>query len=131
MVQSRCYFFKYLVEFSSITIWAQILHFGVLLNENFSFLNSYWAIQIICFMLSCGSLCFLRNRSISSKLSNLHAYSFSEHFLMSLLMFAESVVILCFIPNINNFCLSLIFLYSRCSLLKDGNFIMLFKEQAL
>lgn len=42
-----------IAEFSSITIWAQILHFGVLLNENFSFLNSYWAIQIICFMLSC------------------------------------------------------------------------------
>ena len=41
MVQSRCYFFKYLVDFSSITTWAQILHFGVLLNEKFSFINSY------------------------------------------------------------------------------------------
>ena len=122
MVQSWCYFFKYLLEFSSITIWAQILHFGVLLNEKFSFVNSYgggsgglvakscptleipWTIACqaplsmgfsrqeywsglsfpslqgypnYLFMLSCGSLWFLRNWSISSKLSKLHAYSCS------------------------------------------------------
>lgn len=53
MVQSQCYFFKYLVDFSSITTWAQILHFGVLLNEKFSFINSYrlFKLSILCWIV--------------------------------------------------------------------------------